>query len=71
MKENNIEKEIPIGFLFKISMNSKALDYYSLLDGNTKQEITNYIQNSTSGDEAKQKITKAIEHLNNNNVDFL
>lgn len=71
MKENETEKEMPIGFLFKIAMDNNALNYYSTLNINTKNEITNYIQNSVSGDEAKKRIGNVIEHLKNNNLDFL
>lgn len=71
MKETNTEKNMPVGFVFKMAMDSKALDYYSTLSNSTKERITNYIQNSSTGNESKQRIEDVINNLKNNNLDFL
>lgn len=69
--QNNINNGIPLVFLFEIQKNSNALSNYSKLDELKKIEITNYIQNSSTGLGAKEKINTAIKNLENNTLDFL
>lgn len=63
--------EMPIGFSLSLSVNQKALDYFSTLDLNTKLKIKDYIQNSSNGDEVLERTNIAINSLSNNNVNFL
>ena len=68
---NNINDGIPLGLLFKISTNYKALNNFSKLNEQKLTEITNYIQNSSTGNEAQEKINIAIKSLENNDLEFL
>ena len=69
--KNNINEDIPLGFLFEIFKNNEALNNFSKLDISNQLKIANYIQNSSTGYEVKEKINTAIENLENNSLDFL
>lgn len=68
---DNSKYEMPVGFSLSLGVNQKALNYFSTLDLDTKLKIKDYIQNSSSGDEALEKTNIAINSLSNNNVNFL
>ncbi len=63
--------QLPIGFTMSISNNEHALKFYSSLDKATQNKIMNYIRNSTTGNEAKEKIENSVNGLANNNLNFL
>lgn len=71
LMKNNINEDIPLGFLFEIFKNNEALNNFSKLDISNQLKIANYIQNSSTGYEVKEKINTAIENLENNSLDFL
>jgi len=62
---------IPLGFIFSISQNNKAMNFYSSLSDIQRDAISNYIQNCTSGNEAKEKISNAITSLENKDLSFI
>ena len=64
-------REMPIGFVFSLALNKDAMNYYSTLDNIVKNNIKSFIQNNSSGIEAKEKIDIAIKSLENNSIDFL
>ncbi len=66
-----MEKKLPIGFILSIAQNEQALKYFANLDDMTKNRISNYIQDSITGEEAKERINISINGLENNNLDFL
>ncbi len=67
MGNNNL----PIGFIMAITKNNDALKYYSALDESTKHKISNYIQNSATGEQVKIKIETCINALAKHNLYFL
>ena len=50
---------------------SLSLNNFSKLDISNQLKIANYIQNSSTGYEVKEKINTAIENLKNISLDFL
>ena len=64
-------KELPIGLAMSLGMNEFAMDFYAGLDDVTRNKIKTYIQNCSSGDEAKSKINTTIRNLEKHNLDFL
>lgn len=71
LMKNNINEDIPLGFLFEIFKNNEALNNFSKLDISNQLKIANYIQNSSTEYEVKEKINTAIKNLENNSLDFL
>lgn len=66
-----MNKELPIGFAMSLALNEFAMEYYASLDDMNKEKITKYIQNSSTGSEAKSRINQVIKDLEKNNTDFL
>lgn len=71
MSKENFFKELPIGLAMSLGMNEYAMEFYSELDTNTRERIKQYIQNCSTGNEAKQKIKNTINNLEKHNLDFL
>ena len=64
-------KELPIGFSFSLAMNENAMKFYSNLDKYSKEEVLDYIKSSSTGEEAIERIKKAISDLEQNSLNFL
>lgn len=64
-------ENLPIGFALKLAMNNCAMNYYSKLLPSVQNDITEYIQNATNSDEAKNRIETAVNMLSNNTTSFL
>lgn len=71
MSKENFFKELPIGLAMSLGMNEYAMEFYSSLDSSTRDKIKQYIQNCSSGKEAKEKINTTIKNLEKNSLDFL
>lgn len=71
MSKEDFFKEMPIGFAMSLGMHEYAMDFYSKLDSDNRNKIKNYIQNCSSGNEAKQKIKKAVKCLEKQDLSFL
>ncbi len=64
-------EELPVGFGMSLAMNKQAMDYYSKLSYTNQQKIVNYIQNSNTGFEAKDRINSAVSNLSLGDISFL
>ena len=62
---------MPLGLGMALGMNSYANGYWNSLDTSQKAKVTQYIQNCATGNEAKEKIDKAIYALEHHNLDLL
>lgn len=71
MSKEDFFKEIPIGLAMSLGMHEYAMDFYASLNTDTREKIKQYIQQCSSGTEAKNKINTAIEHMEKHNLDFL
>lgn len=65
------ENNIPVGFAMSLAQNEQALDYYSTLNSSMKNDIKLFIQDASTGDDAKRRIEVAIENLSNQNTSFI
>ena len=57
--------ELPVGFGMSLALDMKAMANFSALTDGKKEELVNYIKNSTTGYEAKEKITEVVNRLHN------
>ena len=64
---DNLEND----FVFSLSMNRNAFNYYSSLDKETQFQINEYIQNAYDINETKSRISQSINALSNNDTSFL
>ena len=68
---NEQENNMPVGFAMSLAQNEQALDYYSTLNTSMKNNIKLFIQNASTGDDAKSRIELAIENLSNQSTSFI
>ncbi|MBH1939524.1 hypothetical protein I5677_01295 [Mobilitalea sibirica] len=61
----NLNNEIPEGLGFRLALDMKAMTNFVNLSDDKKQELVNYIKGSTSGDEAKNRVTEVVSNLHN------
>ena len=53
MKDNNINREVPLGFGMELIKNEKAMKYFAALSDNQQQEVLHKAGNITSKTEMK------------------
>lgn len=71
MSKENFFKELPIGLAMSLGMNEYAMDFYAKLDPVTRNKIKQYVQDCSSGEEAKKKIKDTVKNLEEHNITFL
>ncbi len=60
-----VNEQLPEGLGFRLAMDMKAMsNFVNMPDANKKQMI-NYIESSTTGDEAKNRVTEVVSNLHN------
>jgi len=57
--------DLPLGLGMHLAQEPKALQAYGNLSNSEKESVINYIQSSTSGDDAKNRIMESISRLKN------
>ena len=56
-------REIPEGLMMTFAANPSAMTYFSSLSKDQQQRIIDYVQSSTSGTEAKERILNVVSML--------
>ncbi len=64
----NIEHSLPEGLGFRLALDMKAMTNFVNLPDQKKQELVSYIQNSASGDEARNRVTEVISSLHSGSM---
>lgn len=57
--------DLPIGFVMSLATDMKAMSQFGLLSDAEKKELISYIESSSTGDEAKERIKQIISSLHN------
>ncbi|MCI1964599.1 MAG: YdeI/OmpD-associated family protein [Oscillospiraceae bacterium] len=63
--------EMPIGLLMSLAQHQSAMKNFALLDDKGQKSVIQYIENSTTGAEAKSRIQNAVNNLEQGNSGFL
>lgn len=61
------EHPLPEGLGFRLAMDMKAMTSFVNLPEDKKQQLVSYIQGSTTGDEARNRVTEVVSNLHNGN----
>lgn len=59
---------IPEGLGFRLALDMQAMTNFVNLPEDKKKQLVNYIQGSTTGDEAKNRVTEVVSSLHGNNT---
>lgn len=57
--------ELPVGLGMSLALDMKAMTNFTSLTDGKKEELVNYIKSSTSGYEAKARVTEVVDRLHN------
>jgi hypothetical protein len=64
----NIENSLPEGLGFRLAMDMKAMTNFVNLPEQKKQELVDYIHGSTSGADARNRVTEVVSSLHGGSV---
>lgn len=59
---------LPIGFSMSLAQDVKAMTNFATLPDSSKEQLVEYIENSTTGEEAKSRIVEVVNNLHDNRV---
>ena len=63
----NMDNTMPEGLGFRLAMDMKAMTNFVNLPETKKQELIDYIKGSTTGDEARNRVTEVVSSLHGGN----
>ena len=62
--------DLPLGLGMRLAQEPGAIDTFGSLDEQQKSGVVRYIQDSVTGDDAKERIEKAVTALKDGNTSF-
>lgn len=57
------EHQLPVGLGMRLALDMEAMTKFVNLPDNQKQQLVDYIEGSTTGDEAKNRVTEVVRNL--------
>lgn len=71
MENFEFDRSMPVGLAMSLSGNEDALNYYMSLDFKTKEDVQNFVKESKSDEQARERIDIATRDLENSTIKFL
>ncbi|HWT75064.1 MAG TPA: hypothetical protein VN258_10155 [Mobilitalea sp.] len=59
----NNEHQLPEGLGFRLALDMEAMTNFTNLSESSKKQLVDYIQGSTTGEEAKNRVTEVLNNL--------
>lgn len=59
------EHQLPEGLGFRLALDTKAMTNFVNMPEDRKQQMVDYIKGSTTGDEARNRVTEVVSNLHN------
>lgn len=59
------EHQLPVGLGMRLALDMDAMKSFVNLSDQSKKELVDYIEGSTSGEEAKNRVTEVVHNLHN------
>lgn len=59
----NMDNSMPEGLGFRLAMDMKAMANFVNLPDTKKEELISYIKGSTTGDDARNRVTEVVNSL--------
>lgn len=60
--------QLPVGLGMRLALDMQAMTNFANLPEDKKQQLVNYIEGSTTGEEAKSRVTEVVSNLHNGNT---
>lgn len=70
-KEKSGAGNMPIGLMMSLAQHENAMKNFGRLDDEKQKSVIRYVEDSTTGEEAKSRIQKAVQNLEDGNTGFL
>jgi len=61
--------QLPEGLGFRLALDMRAMTNFANLPRDKREKLVNYIQSSTSGEDAKRRVTEVVNSLQSGNID--
>lgn len=59
------QSELPEGLGFRLALDMQAMTNFVNLPQDKKDQLVNYIKSSSSGDDARNRVTEVVSNLHN------
>lgn len=59
------EHQLPVGLGMKLALDMKAMTNFVNLPEDSKRQMVDYIESSSTGDEARHRVTEVVSNLHN------
>jgi hypothetical protein len=63
--------QMPIGLMMSLAQHRNAMKNFSLLNDEKQKSVIQYVENSQTGEDAKNRIRNAVDSLDEGNTGFL
>jgi len=60
-----INEQLPEGLGFRLAMDMKAMTSFVNMPDNNRKQVIDYIESSTTGEEAKNRVSEVVSNLHN------
>ena len=61
------EHQLPVGLGMRLALDMQAMTNFVNLPDSSKKNLVDYLESSTTGDEAKHRVTEVVSNLHNGN----
>lgn len=62
---------MPIGLMMSLAQHENAMKTFGRMDDEKQKSVIRYVEDSVTGEEAKQRIQDAVQNLDQGNTGFL
>ncbi|MDF2485126.1 MAG: hypothetical protein K0R46_1294 [Herbinix sp.] len=59
------EHQLPVGLGMRLALDMDAMKNFVNMPDQSKKQLVDYIEGSTTGDEAKSRVTEVVRNLHN------
>lgn len=59
------DHQLPEGLGFRLALDMKAMTNFANMPEESKKQMVDYIKGSTTGDEARNRVTEVVSNLHN------
>lgn len=59
------DHQLPEGLGFRLALDMKAMTNFANLPDSSKKQMIDYIKGSSTGDEARNRVTEVVRNLHN------
>ncbi len=70
-KKESDAQDMPIGLMMSLAMHQEAMRQFGLLDDAHQKEVIRFVEASRTGEEAKGRISAAVNGLEQGSTGFL